>query len=253
MTHKEASYWLSLLTKLNKWSISHLTGGYRKRTHYDVLLDHDTYREIRASLKAKYANHWVQAWPEKTDAQKFIPEDISIASWLLGIWQRYPSERSFPTKYVDLGCGNGFLVHLLTSEGIPGYGIDQSERKVWSLYGPTTHLEAQTLSPPTTHFASAEWLVGNHADELIPWIPIMAARSGIYHSKIILIPCCRYDLAGRKFTRTRPGQTRFQTYVDYVKDIMTQCGYEISTENLRIPSTKDIALVGMRRTFAPSK
>lgn len=29
--------------------------------------------------------------------------------------------------FVDLGCGNGFLVHILTSEGYKGYGIDLNE------------------------------------------------------------------------------------------------------------------------------
>ena len=29
--------------------------------------------------------------------------------------------------FVDLGCGNGFLVHILTSEGYRGYGIDLNE------------------------------------------------------------------------------------------------------------------------------
>jgi len=32
-----------------------------------------------------------------------------------------------PTTFVDLGCGNGFLVYLLTSEGFVGHGIDLNE------------------------------------------------------------------------------------------------------------------------------
>ena len=34
--------------------------------------------------------------------------------------------------FIDLGCGNGLLTYLLTSEGYQGYGIDIAERKIWS-------------------------------------------------------------------------------------------------------------------------
>ena len=34
--------------------------------------------------------------------------------------------------FIDLGCGNGLLTYLLTSEGYQGYGIDVAERKIWS-------------------------------------------------------------------------------------------------------------------------
>ncbi|KAJ1922096.1 tRNA(Ser) Um(44) 2'-O-methyltransferase [Tieghemiomyces parasiticus] len=276
LTAKERSSWPSILTKLAKWCISELT-GYQKTTRYDILVDHDRYRTIRAALKARYAAPWIAQWPEKTDASKFIPEDISIAAWLLGIWQAEPTTNPFRHKYVDFGCGNGFLVHLLACEGIAGYGIDQSERKVWGYYvtadaidSPvryTTDLRAETLVPVDARYPDVEWFIGNHADELIPWIPIMAARSR-YDAKIVLIPCCPFELSGAKFVAPKrrgeggdsgaggtmavanPGVTRFQAYVEYIKEIMAVCGFEVEHETLRIPSTKDIALVGRRRTFA---
>ncbi|KAJ1920491.1 tRNA(Ser) Um(44) 2'-O-methyltransferase [Tieghemiomyces parasiticus] len=276
LTAKERSSWPTILTKLAKWCISELT-GYQKTTRYDILVDHDRYRTIRAALKARYAAPWIAQWPEKTDASKFIPEDISIAAWLLGIWQAEPTTNPFRHKYVDFGCGNGFLVHLLACEGIAGYGIDQSERKVWGYYATadaidspvryTTDLRAETLVPVDARYPDVEWFIGNHADELIPWIPIMAARSR-YDAKIVLIPCCPFELSGAKFVAPKrrgeggdsgaggttavanPGVTRFQAYVEYIKEIMAVCGFEVEHETLRIPSTKDIALVGRRRTFA---
>ena len=37
--------------------------------------------------------------------------------------------------FVDLGCGNGLLVYLLTKEGIPnGVGLDIRKRKIWNFF-----------------------------------------------------------------------------------------------------------------------
>ena len=36
---------------------------------------------------------------------------------------------------MDLGCGNGLLVYLLTKEGIPnGVGLDIRKRKIWNFF-----------------------------------------------------------------------------------------------------------------------
>ena len=34
-------------------------------------------------------------------------------------------------------------------------------------------------------FPDVDWLIGNHSDELTPWIPVMAARQVNYLHKII--------------------------------------------------------------------
>lgn len=44
-------------------------------------------------------------------------------------------------NFVDLGCGNGLLVHILTEEGHKGRGIDIRPRKIWDLYKPPATLE----------------------------------------------------------------------------------------------------------------
>lgn len=41
----------------------------------------------------------------------------------------------------------------------------------------TSHLQEFTVLPSEENpFPSADWLIGNHSDELTPWIPVMAAR-----------------------------------------------------------------------------
>ena len=47
----------------------------------------DQYVETYQRLKAKYAPQLVAMWTEKTDPQKFVFEDIAIASWLICLWK----------------------------------------------------------------------------------------------------------------------------------------------------------------------
>lgn len=83
-------------------------------------------------------------------------------------------------NFVDLGCGNGFLVYLLVNvislssslpdkfvqEGHPGKGIDISERKIWKMYdqhGAKLELEKKALFPDNIVFNNVDWLIGNHS------------------------------------------------------------------------------------------
>lgn len=132
----------------------------------------DRYMRTYARMKDRYAQKWVQDWPEKTDARKFVFEDIAIAAWLVALWELEreeeikkrskdigdePLEKEKTEKeegkdeavtprmqtFVDLGCGNGLLTHILNEEGHPGKGIDIVSRKVWEVYGPGTQLEGK--------------------------------------------------------------------------------------------------------------
>jgi len=88
-------------------------------------------------------------------------------------------------------------------------------------------------------------LIGNHADELVPWIPIIAARSSPT-CKFVVIPCCFHSLSGAKyrFGATATGQGKYRAYVDYIRDLASQCGFEVEEESLRIPSTKNVTEAG---------
>jgi tRNASer (uridine44-2'-O)-methyltransferase len=44
------------------------------------------------------------------------------------------------------------------------------------------------------------FLIGNHADELTPWIPLLSAI--IPDSSFIIIPCCMWTIEGYRFTLT---------------------------------------------------
>ncbi|GAA5927498.1 tRNA (uracil) methyltransferase [Sporobolomyces koalae] len=142
--------------------------------------------------------------------------------------------------FVDIGCGNGLLqvvvvfffsfspkkaltervgaspssVYLLNAEGYKGYGLDLRARKSWLVYEPRPDLRVTSLSPPTivrtnlessssdaaSYFPPSSFLIGNHADELTPWIPLFSATT--LDSAFVNIPCCLHELYGRYESKT---------------------------------------------------
>ncbi|KAF9322045.1 tRNA methyltransferase 44 [Podila horticola] len=285
-TKKMQYAFTELFKKLYKWGFNTTKGFIKSRVQHDVMVPKDRYMRTYARMKDRYAQKWVQDWPEKTDPRKFVFEDIAIAAWLVALWELEREEdikggeaegpkdvgdESQETQddnkdedvkqdekkdedvvkprmqtFVDLGCGNGLLTHILNEEGHPGKGIDIVSRKVWEVYGPGTQLEADTIIPNETTFENVDWIIGNHADELAPWVPIIASRSNPL-TRFVVIPCCFFDLAGRyQFPNGAP-DGKYKAYQDYICSVIKTCGYHLQTEILRIPSTKNVALVGMAR------
>jgi len=77
------------------------------------------YSKTYQMLKEKYKD-MIKVWPEVTDPEKFVYEDVAIAAYLLILWEEERAERGLTAKqsFVDLGCGNGLLVHILSTEGV---------------------------------------------------------------------------------------------------------------------------------------
>lgn len=135
--------WLreKLFTRLLKWMEN-------DRPNEDALVDgslnlvsSENYTNLYNKLKQKYGLEMVKKWPECTDPNKFVYEDVAIATYLILLWEDERIEgENRKQSFVDLGCGNGLLVHILTSEGHPGTGIDLRKRQIWDIYPPTTRL-----------------------------------------------------------------------------------------------------------------
>lgn len=81
----------------------------------------------------------MKIWTECTNVEKFIHEDIAIATYLILLWDKKPQ------KFVDLGCGNGLLVYIMNSEGHDGIGIDVRSRKIWENYPSSTVLKVSNF------------------------------------------------------------------------------------------------------------
>ncbi|XP_038198239.1 probable tRNA (uracil-O(2)-)-methyltransferase isoform X3 [Arvicola amphibius] len=243
--------WLreELLSKLARWAVENRKSEFKSTLSLISVLH---YSRLYQELKEKYRD-MVKVWPEVTDPEKFVYEDVAIATYLLILWEEERAERGVTTKqsFVDLGCGNGLLVHILSSEGHPGRGIDVRRRKIWDMYGPQTQLEEGSIIPSDkTLFPGVDWLIGNHSDELTPWIPVIAARSS-YTCRFFVLPCCFFDFVGR-YHRRQSRKTQYREYLDFVLEVGLSCGFHMQEDCLRIPSTKRVCLIGKSRTYLPS-
>ena len=169
-------------------------------------------------------------------------------------------------------CGNGLLTHILTAEGFAGQGIDLRARTSWEHYPPASRAALRVLAlDPTSETLSrtdlppGAFLIGNHADELSPWVPILATRTQA--AGYLSIPCCAWSFDAR-FDRTRDtpyeelgdedkfveslglgadGSTNssYAAYRVWLASLSVHCGWVVECDALRIPSTRNWAIVGM--------
>lgn len=199
------------------------------------------YCNLYYNLKVKYSPHLLRLWPLKTntDPKKYIFEDLAIATYLIVLWSKYDKNS---IKFVDCGCGNGLLVYILNQEGFKGYGLDIRRRKTWEIYEDNADLRVEIVLPQST-FPEATWLIGNHSDELTPWIPVIALRSSP-RTNYFVLPCCPFDFSGKKYIRSNTKLSQYSDFINYVKTISEVCGFETAVDKLRIPSTKRISLIG---------
>lgn len=232
-------------------------------------------------------------WVEDTDPKKHVFEDIAILAWLMIVWKGMYIDGKPPGGFVDVGCGNGLLVYLLTEEGFEGYGFDLRARKSWAAYKPSPKLITMSLDPVqivesgSSPFPDNSFLIGNHADELTPWLPLLSALTPL--SNFLNIPCCLHELTG-KFTQLSytippsflaslplpPSSTdtfppsrddyllepfyaptpsathrsgRYYYYQLYIAHITLIAGFIPEREALRIPSTKNFGFLGRKRVW----
>ncbi|XP_044151759.1 probable tRNA (uracil-O(2)-)-methyltransferase isoform X2 [Bufo gargarizans] len=239
-----------LLSRLAKWSTEDKRSDFKSTLS---LIAVDKYSKRYQSLKEKYRD-MVKVWPEVTDPEKFVYEDVAIATYLLVLWEEERSQRQSTEKqsFVDLGCGNGLLVHILSNEEHPGRGIDVRRRKIWDMYGSRTILEESAITPSDNYlFPDTDWIIGNHSDELTPWLPVIAARSS-YSCRFFVLPCCFFSFYG-KYNRKSSKKTQYREYLDFVTEVGTRCGFVVEEDCLRIPSTKRVCLLGKSRSYSPAE
>ncbi|KAI1851912.1 hypothetical protein JX265_008282 [Neoarthrinium moseri] len=271
-------------TAINLLMVLHKHGqgsdaGYVKRVNHDTIIPQATVQNTFARLKQKYARKIIHSWAEQTDPSKHVFEDLGIAAFLIELWREMYHEKPFP-GFVDIGCGNGLLVHLLRQEGYAGWGFDARTRKSWENYNSDADATSSLAGHPSLRqhvllpsvatsgeepqaggegteslihdgvFPQGTFIISNHADELTPWTPLLATASDC---PFIMIPCCSHALSGAKFRAPAPKKqdksvSAYSSLVSWVSQIAADCGWEVEMEMLRIPSTRNTGLLGRRRT-----
>lgn len=150
---------------------------------------------------------------------------------------------------------------------------------------PATSAPARATAPDIAFhdgtFPAGTFIVSNHADELTAWTPLLAHLSA---SPFIAIPCCSHNLAGARFRApasgaapraasapatqdgaagqardgagggvARPAAKAPSAYASlcaWVARLAEDVGFAPEREMLRIPSTRNAAVVGRRRAGA---
>ncbi|GLB39006.1 putative predicted AdoMet-dependent methyltransferase [Lyophyllum shimeji] len=277
---------LALLDTLDRYGWGALT-NYKKRVVHDCLVPREPYQDLYLIMRERH-KHLVDTWQEVTDPLKHVFEDIGIATYLMLLWKdtyfedseatvvSNPDEpwRSWPRPpggFLDFGCGNGLLTHILLQEGYEGRGIDLRARNSWSHYPRSTqdHLVVHAFDPtaiaPDPYFQPGIFVIGNHADELTPWVPVLSTLHSA--SGYLSIPCCAWSFDAKYERSSTPmfplpssdfadtlnlgGQgdnsSSYSMYRIWLASLSLHCGWEVECETLRIPSTRNWAIVGRRR------
>jgi len=214
------------------------------------LIDEEFYREQYKRIKNGVGAKLVEKWTESTDAKRYVFEDCGILAYILSIKREISLDFNY---FVDLGCGNGLLAHLLTIEGgFKGFGFDARVRKIWEKFVEGgTDLRKFSLDPSDVNCKNipdnVDFMIGNHTDELTPWIPILAARR---NCQFFLLPCCFYDFYHKfnnKPTNKNKGGigiSRYDQYLNYVKSIGESLGYRMQVDKLKTSSDKRVCFIG---------
>ncbi|KAF2465962.1 DUF1613-domain-containing protein [Lindgomyces ingoldianus] len=323
---------LKMLQIIHKHSNGRMA-GYQKRVHHDIVIPQKQFQDTYAYLKGKYASSLIKDWVEQTPAEKHVFEDLGIAAFLIELWtdmygrgkanappkahggekleeaeadnesvtpveaglsnhRRVTAKTNFP-GFVDIGCGNGLLVWILSQEGWDGWGFDVRARKTWDTFPesvrdklkemllvpevlkllPTTtstlNQEDQVLGSSSTGnihngiFPKGTFIIANHADELTIWTPFLASLS---QSPFIAIPCCSHNFDGTRFRAPHYHQSSegkpqdknypshkpsrqpsaYASFCSYITYLTTIIDYTPEKEYLRIPSTRNVAILGRK-------
>lgn len=198
-------------------------------------------------IDARTRKTW-QMFPEKV--QQHLKQQVIVPSILL--------RPNIQMKYLNPNLTDNNMVFQ-----IPAHN-DLISDKATILYTSKDLIESKHINIAeftTTANASFEniFVIGNHSDELTCWIPLLGYP-------FMVIPCCSHNFSGAKHrfrqkqfasktnnnSRKDPQQSSLSTYgalVEKVIDVSKRAGWDpVEKEMLRIPSTRNAAVIGINNT-----
>ncbi|QBM91024.1 tRNASer (uridine44-2'-O)-methyltransferase [Metschnikowia aff. pulcherrima] len=194
-------------------------------------------------IDARARKSW-KTYPSKV--QKCLKEQIIIPSVLL---KPHPAI----AKTAPYITNNGRLFQVPET-----CSSDPNTVPLMKYYSAANLLELSMVCT-TEEFPPETFIIGNHLDELTCWIPLL-------NFPFMVIPCCSHALNGAKVRYTPRKAVKAKTeenkrlppkkaenssmygaLVDHVEDLTLLMGWECEKEILRIPSTRNAAVIGMRK------
>lgn len=126
---------------------------------------------------------------------------------------------------------------------------------VFAYYNSATLLNSSYVN--TAEFPENTFIIGNHSDELTLWMPLLGYD-------FMVIPCCSHALSGKKARYLPKKKTTailsnpnnnnntgkdlsvsaYSGLVQHVEEIANTVGWKTKKEMLRIPSTRNCAIIG---------
>ncbi|SCU95399.1 LANO_0E10242g1_1 [Lachancea nothofagi CBS 11611] len=124
--------------------------------------------------------------------------------------------------------------------------------KIQDKIGPATVVYSsedllKSTSVNVTEFPPETFIIGNHSDELTCWIPLLGYP-------FVVIPCCSHNFSGQRARycvrkgHVKNGNSMYAGLVDRVDALATRVGWDVEKEMLRIPSTRNAAIVGTKNS-----
>ncbi|CAI5445837.1 unnamed protein product [Caenorhabditis angaria] len=216
----------------------------------NALMDKESYLETYHRMRELYGKRICESWTENSNPEKAVFEDCAIASYISECVSHDLIPK--PRKAVDLGCGNGLLVHLLNKINISTYGVDVRHRKIWKNQFKDDDLRESVVDPQLVlsnqpHYDNdVDFLIGNHSDELTPWIPVMAAK---VKANFFLIPCCPFNFSGKYCNNgshlgVKRMTSQYESFFEWTVIIAQRLGFDVKIDRLAIPSTKRLCIIG---------
>lgn len=202
-------------------------------------------------IDARARKSWA-TYPKET--QDNLLEKIIIPSVLL---KPHPAIAKLAPNIMD----NGRLFQ------VPDMPVDKKNNPdtvpLVSYYSSSNLLQSSQVCT-TEDFPQNTFIIGNHSDELTCWIPLLGFP-------FMVIPCCSHALSGAKYrygarkparnqpkgsqpkgdqskgNQQAPNSSTYGALVDHVEDLSRQMGWVVEKEMLRIPSTRNAAIIGNKK------
>lgn len=196
-------------------------------------------------IDARARKSWLK-YPE--NVQSKLKEQVIIPSVLL---RPHPSIKQQHPHLND--NGRVFQVPLPAKDKQMLSSLDD-DVPVMAYYSSAKLLSSNQVN--TAEFPENTFIIGNHSDELTCWIPLLG-------HPFLVIPCCSHALSGdrKRFTSRKNVSTNgkpqpvsyssnsaYAGLVSHVREIAEWAGWRVEQEMLRIPSTRNAAIIGQERS-----